>query len=174
MKELTSLEDVLVHEIQDLYHAENQLIKTLPKMAKAASNPELKAAFEKHLEQTKDHVERLEQAFELLGQPVKSHKCKGMAGLIDEGKEALKGNGEDSSVDALLIASAQKVEHYEIAAYGSVCTFAKQIQQDGVADILHQTLDEEKKADEKLTQIAESSVNVEAAEEEMEESTVVE
>jgi ferritin-like metal-binding protein YciE len=168
MKELSSLEDVLVHEMQDIYDAENQLIKALPKMAKAASSSELKTAFEEHLEQTKGHVNRLEQAFEMLGQSAKGHKCKGMSGLIDEGKEALKGDGEDSSIDALLISAAQKVEHYEIAAYGSICTFAKQIQQDGLADLLHQTLDEEKQADEKLTEIAESSVNVEAAEEEME------
>jgi ferritin-like metal-binding protein YciE len=163
MKELSSLEDVLVHEMQDIYDAENQLIKALPKMAKAASNSELKSAFEQHLEQTKGHVDRLEQAFEMLGQDAKGHKCKGMSGLIDEGKEVLKGEGEDSSIDALLIAAAQKVEHYEIAAYGSICTFAKQIQQDDLADLLHQTLDEEKETDQKLTEIAESNVNVDAS-----------
>jgi ferritin-like metal-binding protein YciE len=171
MKELTSLEDVLIHQLQDLYDAECQLVKALPKMAKGASNPELKSGFEDHLEQTKGQVERLEQAFEMLGQPAKGHKCKGMSGLIDEGKEALKEDGEEAAIDALLIASAQKVEHYEIAAYGSICTFAKQLQHEDIAELLHESLNEEKETDEKLTQIAESTVNAEASEgEEMEAS----
>ena len=124
MAKLSSLDDLLVHELQDIYNAENQSLKALPKMAKAASHPELKAAFEEHREQTQNQVQRLEQAFKLLGMPVKGRKCEGMAGLIEEGKKVMEEKAEPSVLDAALIMAAQKVEHYEIASYGCVCTWS--------------------------------------------------
>ena len=118
MAKLKSLDDLLVHELQDIYHAEGQILKALPKMIKAASHPELQAAFEEHLAQTEGQVERLEQAFKLLGVPAKAKKCDGMAGLIEEGKKMMEEDAAPSVMDAALIAAAQKVEHYEIASYG--------------------------------------------------------
>ena len=128
---LDTLEQLYINELRDLYSAENQLLKALPKMAKGASSPELKDAFEKHLEQTKGHIERLEQIFQQLDENPKGKTCHGMKGLIEEGSEILKEDGEDSVLDAGIIVAAQKVEHYEIASYGSVRTFANLLGKDG-------------------------------------------
>jgi ferritin-like metal-binding protein YciE len=164
MAKLKSLDDLHVHELQDIYHAEGQILRALPKMIKAASHPELQAAFEEHLEQTEGQVERLDQAFKLLGVPAKGKKCDGMAGLIEEGKKMMEEDAEPSVMDAALIAAAQKVEHYEIASYGCVCTYAETLGYDQVHDLLGQNLDEEEATDEKLTALAESVINVEAEE----------
>src|SRR5918912_856172 len=122
MAKLSSLDDLLVHELQDIYHAEGQILKALPKLAKAATHPDLKQAFEDHRRQTEGQVRRLEQAFKLLGVPAKGKKCEGMAGLLEEGKKVMEQDAEPAVMDAALIAAAQKVEHYEIASYGCVCT----------------------------------------------------
>jgi ferritin-like metal-binding protein YciE len=159
---LDSLEPLFVEELRDIYNAENQLIKALPKMAKAASSEELKSAFEEHLGQTRGHVERLEEIFEELGKPAKGKTCKAMKGLIEEGSEMMEEEGEDSVLDAGIIAAAQKVEHYEIASYGTVRAWAEQLGKDNAVDLLQQTLDEESEANEKLTELAESAINVEA------------
>src|SRR5215211_2151908 len=164
MAKLNSLDDLLVHELQDIYHAEGQILKALPKMIKAASHPELQAAFEEHLEQTEGQVERLDQVFKLLGVPAKGKKCEGMAGLIEEGKKVMEEDAEPSVMDAALIAAAQKVEHYEIASYGCVCTYAEMLGYDQVHDLLGQNLEEEEVTDEKLTELAESVINIEAEE----------
>ena len=166
MPKLTSLEDLLVHELQDIYNAEGQILKALPRMIKAASHPELKSAFEEHRLQTEGQVERLEQAFKLLGIPAKGKKCDGMAGLLEEGKKTMAEDAEPSVLDAALIAAAQKVEHYEIAAYGCVCTYAEILGHDDVHDLLGQTLDEEEETDQKLTALAETVINVDAEESE--------
>jgi ferritin-like metal-binding protein YciE len=137
-------------------------MKALPKMAKAASSEELKDAFEKHLEQTKGHVERLEQVFEELGEKPKGKTCRAMKGLIEEGSEILKEDGEDSVIDAGIIVAAQKVEHYEIAGYGSVRTFAHLLGQNKAAELLQTTLDEEAETNQLLNRLAESIVNPEA------------
>jgi ferritin-like metal-binding protein YciE len=157
---MQTLQELFVHELKDLYSAENQLIEALPKMAKAASTPELKQGFEKHLEQTKTHAERIEQIFQDLdGQPG-GVKCKGMEGLIKEGEEAIKEDGEPAVKDAALIAAAQRVEHYEIAGYGTARTFAKHLKNDNAAKLLQQTLDEEGKTDQELTKLAESGGHI--------------
>jgi ferritin-like metal-binding protein YciE len=166
MPKLNSLDDLLVHELQDIYHAEGQILKALPKMAKAATHPELQGAFEEHLEQTEGQVERLDQAFKLLGVPAKGRKCEGMAGLIEEGKKMMEEDAEPSVMDAALIAAAQKIEHYEIASYGCVCTYAEMLGYDQVHDLLGQNLEEEELTDEKLTALAESVINIEAEESE--------
>jgi ferritin-like metal-binding protein YciE len=160
---LETLKELYVEELRDLYNAENQLIKALPKMAKGASSDELKEAFEKHLEQTKGHVQRLEQVFEELGEKTKGKTCQAMKGLIEEGSEVLKADGEDSVLDAAIIVAAQKVEHYEIASYGTIRTWANLLGKTDVAALFEDTLEEEKEADLKLTDIAESFVNAEAA-----------
>src|SRR5213595_1141984 len=159
---LDTLEKLYISELRDLYSAENQLLKALPKMAKGASSPELKDAFEKHLEQTKGHIERLEQLFEQLDESPKGKTCHGMKGLIEEGSEILQEDGEDSVLDAGIIVAAQKVEHYEIAGYGSVRTFAQLLGKDKSAELLQQTLDEESEANELLNKLAEDIVNPEA------------
>jgi ferritin-like metal-binding protein YciE len=159
---LNTLEKLYVSELRDLYSAENQLLKALPKMAKGASSPELKDAFEKHLKQTKGHVERLEQLFKQLDESPKGKTCHGMKGLIEEGSEILKEDGEDSVLDAGLIVAAQKVEHYEIASYGSVRTFANLLGKNEAARLLQSTLEEESEANEVLNQLAEGIVNPEA------------
>jgi ferritin-like metal-binding protein YciE len=159
---LETLKELYVNELRDLYNAEGQLVKALPKMAKAASSDELREAFEKHLEQTRVHVERLEEVFEELGEKVKGKTCKAMKGLIEEGSEVLKADGDDSVIDAAIIVAAQKVEHYEIAGYGSVRTFAQLLGQNQSADLLQQTLDEESEANELLNKLAEDIVNPEA------------
>jgi ferritin-like metal-binding protein YciE len=159
---LDTLKELYVNELRDLYNAEGQLVKALPKMAKAVSSDELKEAFEKHLEQTKGHIERLEEVFEELGEKAKGKTCQAMKGLIEEGSEVLKADGEDSVLDAAIIVAAQKVEHYEIAGYGSVRTFAQLLGQDQSAELLQQTLDEESETNELLNKLAEDIVNPEA------------
>ena len=162
---LDTLEKLYIDELRDLYNAENQLLKALPKMAKGASSPELKDAFEKHLEQTKGHVQRLEELFEQRDESPKGKTCHAMKGLIDEGSEILKEHGEDSVLDAGMIVAAQKVEHYEIASYGSVRTFANLLGKDEEAKLLQSTLDEESETNEILNGLAESIVNPEAVSE---------
>src|SRR5438477_12555274 len=159
---LETLKELYVNELRDLYNAEGQLVKALPKMAKGASSDELKEAFEKHLEQTKGHVQRLEEVFEEIDETPKGKTCKAMKGLIEEGSEVLKADGEDSVIDAGIIVAAQKVEHYEIAGYGSVRTFAQLLGKDKSAELLQQTLDEESETNETLNQLAEEIVNPEA------------
>lgn len=160
--ELKTLEDLLKDQLKDLYSAENQLVKALPKMAKNASSDELRGGFEEHLEQTRGQVERLERIGELLDAPLRGKKCAAMEGLIEEGKELLAEDAEPAVLDAGLIAAAQKVEHYEIAAYGSARTWAEELGLDEVAQLLQETLDEEKETDEKLTELARAGINREA------------
>jgi ferritin-like metal-binding protein YciE len=161
MPKTNSLNELLIEELKDLYSAETQLTKALPKMSKAASNDELRAAFDEHLEQTKVHVSRLERAMELLGADPKGKTCKAMEGLIEEASEKIEMDAEPSVRDAALIGAAQKVEHYEIAGYGTARTFAETLGEDDVADILQETLDEEAEADDRLTDLADT-VNEEA------------
>jgi len=156
-------QDLLELELKDLYSAEKQITKALPKMAKAATNDDLKAAFETHLEETEGQIERLEQIFKQLDISfARVEKCKAMEGLIEEGKEIMEEDLEPEVLDAALICAAQKVEHYEIAGYGCARTFAQQLGHADVADLLQETLDEEGTTDKKLTEIAESVVNQEA------------
>ena len=162
-QETNPLEELLIDELKDIYSAENQIIKALPKMAKAASSPELKRAFERHLEETRRQVERLDQIGQTLDTKMTGKKCKGMEGLIEEGKEIMEEDLEESVLDAGLIGAAQKVEHYEIAAYGTARTHAEMLGYTKAAKLLQQTLDEEGATDKKLTQLAESIINVEAA-----------
>jgi len=156
---LQTLEDLYVDELKDLYSAETQIVKALPKMAKAASSPDLKKAFETHLQQTEGHVQRLEQIFEKLGKSPRGKACKGMQGLLEEGEELIAEEGEPKVKDAGLIAGAQRVEHYEIAAYGSVRTYAEELGDKEAVKLLQQTLDEEGQTDQLLTKLAESGVN---------------
>lgn len=160
---LNSLEDLFVLQLQDLYDAEQRLTKALPKMAEAAKTRELKSAFNKHLRETEQHVKRLEKVFEILGTTARRETCEAMKGLISEGDEAVSAGGADEVRDAALIAAAQRVEHYEMAGYGTVRTLADQLGQKEVARILQETLDEEGECDKKLTEIAESRVNAKAA-----------
>lgn len=160
--EMQSLQDLLVDQLKDLYNAEGQLVKALPKMAKAATHPQLKQAFLTHLEQTKGHVERLEQVFKSLDEPVKGKTCKAMKGLIEEGKEMMEEDAEPEVMDAGLIAAAQRVEHYEMAGYGCVRTYAALLGKKQAAKLLQQTLDEEGKTDKLLTDLAERVINLEA------------
>jgi len=155
------LHDLFEDQIKDLYSAENQILKALPKMAKNATNPQLRTAFERHLEETRGHVTRLEQIAAELDFTPKGKKCKGAEGLIEEGKEVME-EFEDETLDAGLIGAAQRVEHYEIAGYGTARTHAELLGYKKAARLLQQTLDEEERTDKKLTQIAESVVNVEA------------
>jgi len=164
---LKSLRDLFVEELKDLYSAENQLIKALPKMAKGANTPELQEAFQEHLEQTREHAARLEKIFEQLEAKSRGKKCKAMEGLIEEGKEILQEDGEPEVRDAAIIAAAQRVEHYEIAGYGCARTFATILGENEAAELLGQTLDEEKETDAKLTELAMNSINLEAAQPEM-------
>ena len=168
MPKLASLDDLLVLELQDIYHAEAQILKALPRMVNAATHPDLKDAFMEHLQQTDGQVRRLEQAFELLGIPAKGKKCDGMAGLLEEGRKMMEAEAETAVMDAALIAAAQKVEHYEIAAYGCVCTYAELLGYDQVHELLGQNLDEEETTDQKLTVLAENVINTEAEEAEFE------
>jgi len=154
---LDTLKTLYMNELRDLYNAENQLLKALPKMAKGASSEELKNAFQKHLEQTKSHVERLEEVFEEIGEKPKGKTCRAMKGLIEEGSEILHQDGEDSVIDAGIIVAAQKVEHYEMAGYGSVRTFAQLLGKDRSAELLQTTLDEESETNETLNQLRSSS-----------------
>jgi ferritin-like metal-binding protein YciE len=163
MKKATTLQDLYIAELKDLYSAENQILKALPKMIKAASTPELQQGFEEHLEQTRGHVQRLEEIFEKLDQNPKGKKCKGLEGIVEEAKETMDEIEDPAVLDAALIAGAQKVEHYEMASYGCVRTWARQLGDEEAANLLQQTLDEEAETDKKLTQLAESMVNLEAA-----------
>ncbi|HEY1498882.1 MAG TPA: ferritin-like domain-containing protein [Acidobacteriaceae bacterium] len=156
-----NLRELLVEELKDLYSAETQLTKALPKVAKNASDPKLKQAIESHLKETEGHVERLKQIFEQLDESPKGKTCEGMKGLITEADERIKEGGEPAVLDAGLIADAQRVEHYEISAYGSARTFANLLGENEIVQLLEATLKEEKAADQKLTSIAES-INVEA------------
>jgi len=161
--EINSLRELYVEQLRDLYDAENQLIKALPKMAKEASSDELRQSIEEHLEQTRGQAERLEQIFEQLGEKPKGKKCKGMQGLLEEGKETLEEDMEEDTKDAAIIAAAQRVEHYEISGYGTARTYANLLGESEAAELLEETLNEEKETDHKLTQLAEE-INVEAAE----------
>jgi ferritin-like metal-binding protein YciE len=158
-----SLKELYVEELRDIYDAENQLVKALPEMAKAATSEELRSGFEDHLEQTKEHVRRLEQVLNGLGEKAKGKKCKGMQGLVSEGKEIIEEDFADDVRDAALISAAQRVEHYEIAAYGTVRTYAEILGEENAVSILEKTLQEEKETDEQLTELAEG-INVQAAE----------
>jgi ferritin-like metal-binding protein YciE len=159
---LESLHDLFVDQLEDLYDAENQLVKALPKMAEAASSSELKAGFQHHLEQTKGHVQRLERVFQRPGTKAKRKTCDAMKGLIEEGEELISAGGESHVLDAGLICAAQKVEHYEMAGYGCVHTWAQQMGMNEAARLLQETLTEEKQTDEKLNRIAEGMVNLQA------------
>jgi ferritin-like metal-binding protein YciE len=163
--EMDSLRKLYVDELKDLYSAEKQILQALPRMAKKASNEQLKKAFETHVEETRGQVERLDKIFELLGKSSRGKKCKGMEGLLEEGKEMMQEDMEPEVMDAALIASAQKVEHYEISGYGTVRTYAQLLGENQHVKLLQQTLDEEGKTDKLLTQLAESSINVEAMQE---------
>ena len=160
--QMENLQDLLIEEMKDIYNAEGQLLKAMPKMAKKATNPKLKKAFETHLRETEGQIKRLEQAFEKLGEKAKGKKCHAMEGLLEEGKEIMSEDMEDEVMDAALIAAAQKVEHYEIASYGTVRTWANLLGLKDVERLLQQTLDEEGKTDKLLTQLAESEINIEA------------
>jgi ferritin-like metal-binding protein YciE len=155
------LKELYIDELKDIYNAENQLVKALPKMAKASSSDELREGFEEHLEQTKGHVQRLEQIFEMLGESPKGKKCAGMEGLVEEGSEVIKEDFEGSVKDAALIGAAQRVEHYEIAAYGTVRALAETLGENEHVSLLEATLNEEKATDEKLTELA-GEINQEA------------
>jgi ferritin-like metal-binding protein YciE len=159
---MESLQDLFVDQLRDLYNAENQLVKALPKMAKASTSPDLQNAFESHLEETKGHVERLEHIFQNLGTSPKGKKCKAMEGLIEEGKEMMGEDAGPEIMDAGLIAAAQRVEHYEMAGYGCVRTYAKLLGHQDALKLLQKTLEEESQADKKLTTIAETTINPEA------------
>jgi ferritin-like metal-binding protein YciE len=163
--ENSALKKLYLDELKDLYSAENQLIKALPKMAKAAENDDLRAGFEEHLEQTREHVNRLEKIFEELDESPKGKKCQGMEGLIEEGTEMMGEDLEPEELDAGLIAKAQHIEHYEIAGYGCVRTYANLLGETEAANLLEQTLEEEKETDSKLTELAEQ-INITAAESE--------
>ena len=159
------LRELFEDELKDIYWAEKALTKAIPKMIKNATSEELINALEEHLEVTKGHIERCEQAFELLGKAARAKKCEAMDGLTKEAEEIMESTAEGVVRDAGIISAAQKVEHYEIASYGTLCAFAKTLGEDEVANLFEQTLNEEKEADQTLTGIAESSINVEASEE---------
>jgi len=159
-----TVQDLFVAELRDIYHAERQITKALPRMAKAASNPELKQAFELHLEQTKGQIERLDQVFEQLDLPKRAKKCEAMEGLLEEARSTMEEIEDESVLDVGMIINAQKVEHYEIAGYGSLVSLAKQLGHDEVATLLQETLEEEKQTDQKLNQVALGLANPQAAE----------
>ncbi len=160
-----NLQDLFMEQINDLYSAEQQMIGSLPQMADAASSPDLRVAFEEHLEQTRTQAQRLEQIFNSLGVQPESMKCKGMEGILEEGNEILQKKGEPSVIDAALIAAAQRAEHYEMASYGCARTFAEQLGFDDIADLLQETLDEEGETNDRLTMLAEGGINLQAEEE---------
>ena len=162
-EETNPLDELLQDELKDLYSAENQIIKALPRMAKAVSSPELKRALERHLEETRRQVDRLNQIGEMLEIKMTGKKCKGMEGLIEEGKEMMEELEDENAIDAGLIGAQQKIEHYEIAAYGTARTHAEMLGYTRIAKLLQQTLNEEGATDKKLTALAESVVNYEAA-----------
>ena len=154
-----TLHEMLVDEIRDLYHAEKQMTKSLPKLAKAATNDDLREAFEMHLEETQEQINRLEEVFEALGEKVKAKPCPGMAGIIQEGQETMQEDADGAVMDAALVAAAQRAEHYEIGAYGTCAEWARLMGHTEVVALLEQTLEEEKAADKKLTMLAESEIN---------------
>jgi ferritin-like metal-binding protein YciE len=157
-----TLDDLFYALLQDVYYAEKQLVKTLPKLAKESTHPELEKAFTDHRKETERQVERLEEVFEKIDRPAKGKKCEAILGIIEEGEEVIEEADAGDVLDAGLIASAQAAEHYEIARYGTLCAWAKQLGRDDVAMIMHETLEEEKAADERLTSIAKGSVNPDA------------
>ena len=161
---MESLDELLAEELKDIYSAEKQLLRALPKMAKKASAPELKTALQEHVEMTQRQIERLEEVFEALGKPAKAKTCKAMQGLIEEATEIMEEDASDAVLDAGIIAAAQKVEHYEIASYGTVRTWARLCGEEEAANLLQETLDEESQTDERLTELAESIVNPRAEE----------
>jgi len=161
--ELNTIKDLYIHELKDLYSAEKQLLKAIPKMAKAATNQELANGFREHLEQTKHHAERLEQVLKAHGQSTRGPKCRGMEGIVAEGAEMIEEEGDDEVKDAGLIAAAQRVEHYEMAGYGTARTYADLLKDQEGAKLLSQTFEEEKQTDEKLSKLAKSTINVQAA-----------
>jgi ferritin-like metal-binding protein YciE len=163
MAEAGTLHDAFIDELRDTYDAERQLLKALPKLAKASASPELRSAFESHLEETRGQVERLEQVFESLDEKVRGKHCDGIAGIIEEGKSIMEEDFDEAAMDACLIAAGQRAEHYEMAAYGTLVAWARAMGHNDAADLLQQTLDEEKAADEKLSAIAEGGINQEAA-----------
>ena len=162
MERLNSLEGLFVHELKDLHSAERQILEALPKMAEAAQHDELREAFENHERMTRDHVQRLDTIAADLGVELKGHKCKGIEGIIAEGEELINGKGDASVRDAGLIGAAQRIEHYEIAGYGTARTYARRLGNDRAVEALQKTLDEESRTDENLTRIAESFVNRDA------------
>lgn len=169
---MSTLNELFLEELADLYDAEKQLAKALPKMAKAASSPELRQAFESHLGETKNHVARLEEVFSAMDEKPTSKTCPAMQGLIEEGEEIIEEYDATPVRDAALICAAQKVEHYEIASYGCLCTWAEILDNDRALELLQETMNEEEQADEKLTELAETSINLEAADsDDLEEET---
>ena len=164
MAETGTLHNAFIEELRDTYDAEKQLTKALPKIAKAASSPDLRAAIESHLEETKGHVERLEEVFASLDEKVRGKHCEGIAGIIEEGKSIMEEDFDESTMDACLIAAGQRAEHYEMAAYGTLVAWARAMGHDEAAELLEQTLEEEKAADQKLTSLAQSGINRGAAE----------
>jgi ferritin-like metal-binding protein YciE len=158
-----TLHDAFIEELRDTYDAEKQLIKAMPRIAKAASSPDLRAAFEQHLAETRAQVERLTRVFESIGEKPRGKHCDGMAGILEEAKSALEEDADDATMDALLIASAQRAEHYEMAAYGTLVSWAQAMGHTDAAQLLQETLDEEKATDEKLTTLAEGGINQQAA-----------
>ena len=163
MADAGTLHDAFIDELRDTYDAERQLTKALPKLAKAAASPELREAFQSHLEETRHQVERLEQVFQSLDEKVRGKHCDGIAGIIEEGKSIMQEDFDDSTMDACLIAAGQRAEHYEMAAYGTLVAWARAMGHSEAADLLQETLDEEKAADEKLSAIAEGGINQSAA-----------
>jgi ferritin-like metal-binding protein YciE len=163
MAETKTLHDAFLDELRDAYDAEKQITKALPKMAKSANSPELRAAFEAHLEETRGQITRLEEVFASLDEKVRGKHCDGVAGIIEEGNSAMEDDFADATMDACLIAGGQRVEHYEMAAYGSLVAWARALGHTEAADLLQETLDEEKTADEKLSSLAEDGINREAA-----------
>jgi ferritin-like metal-binding protein YciE len=163
MPDITNLRDAFLDEIRDIYHAEKQLLKALPKLAKAASSPELRQAFLTHRDETQGQIERLQEVFASIDEKVRGKHCDGIAGIIEEGKAVMEEDFDEAAMDACLIASGQRAEHYEMAAYGTLVAWAKAMGHTDAADLLQQILDEEKAADEKLSELAESGINQEAA-----------
>lgn len=169
MAKIGNLKDLYIEELRDLYNAENQLVKALPKLIATTTSDELRSSLEDHLDQTKEQIERLDEVFQNLAASPKGKKCVAMEGLIQEALEIVDKDMDENVRDAAIIGACQKIEHYEIAGYGTVCTYAKLLDRDDDLDLLGQTLDEEKEADETLTDIAESAINPEAAGESEEE-----
>jgi ferritin-like metal-binding protein YciE len=160
---LETLRDLFLNELRDMYHAEKQLVRALPRMAKAADSDELRQAIEKHLGETEEQVQRLERVFKSLGQPARGKRCQGMEGIVEEGKEILEEEGQEPVIDAAIISAAQKVEHYEIASYGCLITYADLLGEGEASRLLKQNLAEEEATDKALTQLAERSINQAAA-----------